>query len=43
MYHAFLMFQCLYFILAEENNGVPNPERAKPEVVDKDDKMEEGW
>lgn len=37
-----ITFQCLYRILAEENNGVASPEEAKPEVVEKEDK-EEGW
>lgn len=33
----------MYWILAEENNGVVNPEDAKSEEVEKVDKMEEGW
>lgn len=35
--------ECLNQILAEENNGVVNPEDAKPEEVEVVDKMEEGW
>lgn len=46
LYLAFRLcfnFQCLYQILAEENNGMANPEEEKPEEVENEDKMEEGW
>lgn len=34
---------CCDWNLAEENNGVVNPEDAKAEEVEEVDKMEEGW
>lgn len=43
-YSSFEYFRlCCDWNLAEENNGVVNPEDAKAEEVEEVDKMEEGW
>lgn len=45
--HFILIFSIQYWLwicgIAEDNNGVVNPEDGKPEEVEKYDKMDEGW